>query len=616
MTTYIFDLEGNGLNELRITKKGTIEPECNRVHCLVLRSFPDGGVQVFRNNGEEDTIAEGWAILREADVVIGHNIIGYDLPMLRRLYGGDVTGSVFDTLVAARVLWPDAKNHPFGGNSLKAFGELLKVWKGDYDGGWEEWSEDMESYCVQDTVVSAAIYSYVLPKIRKHANACKLEHRVATIVARMQENGVTIDVAGAEALAEQMEMEQATALAKLQEAFPPRIETLKTPQYWFLPDGDKPSTHGRRWSTKTKAPAKLRSLLKRGPLKTKEHPFNPNSSGQIADRLEKKYGWVAPRTEAGNASVTEEVLRTVDFPEAELLLRAQMADKRLQHLTDWITRARNSRTPGRIHPQINSCGTNTSRGTHQQPNQTACPKVLDPTLRGYEGRYGWEMRSLWGPRAGWWQVGADASGLELRCLGAALAPYDGGKYGHDVIHGDVHTRTMEAGGLSDRNLTKTVTYATLYGAGDAHLDDLIGQKGSGKRFRKGFESAITGYDKLKAWCMQCASERGFIPLPDGRHAPVRSEHSALNVYLQGMGAIIMKTAMVLTANTIDEKGWADVGWMLWPHDEFQLEAASEERAHDVGRTIVASIRRAGEVLGIQCPLDGEYKVGHNWAETH
>lgn len=609
MTTFIFDIEGNGLNELRITKKGAVESECDTIHLLVLRSYPDGEVQVFRNNGEEDTIAEGWAILREAETVIGHNIIGYDLPMLRRLYGGDVTGRVFDTLVAARVLWPDAKNHPFGGNSLKAFGEHLKCWKGEYDGGWEAWSQAMEDYCVQDTLVSAAIYGYVLPKVSKFAAACRLEHRVATVVAQMQDNGVSINIAGAEQLVERLEVEQATCLTQLQEAFPPRIETMKS-QWWMDPQT------GHLHETKKAAPHWCRKYLVKGPHRTKEHPFNPGSTAQIADRLRQKYGWKAPLTEAGNASVTEEVLRTLDFPEAELLLRVQMADKRLQHLTDWITRARNSRTPGRIHPQINSCGTNTSRATHQQPNQTACPKVLDPTLRGYEGRYGWEMRSLWGPREGWWQVGADASGLELRCLGAALARYDLGRYAHDVIHGDVHTRTMEAGGLSDRNLTKTVTYATLYGAGDAHLDDLIGAKGAGKRFREGFEASIDGYAKLKNWCMQCASERGFIPLPDGRHAPVRSEHSALNVYLQGMGAIIMKTAMVLTANTISEKGWDDVGWMLWPHDEFQLEASTVRRAHDVGRTIVASIQRAGEILKIQCPLDGEYKVGRNWAETH
>ena len=92
MKHIIFDIEGNGLGEIHIDRKGNLHKECDRVHLLVLRSFPDGEVMVFRNNEQEDTIAEGWEILRRAEVVIGHNIIQYDLPVLSRLYGGGGAG--------------------------------------------------------------------------------------------------------------------------------------------------------------------------------------------------------------------------------------------------------------------------------------------------------------------------------------------------------------------------------------------------------------------------------------------------------------------------------------------------------------------------------------------
>jgi DNA polymerase-1 len=591
-TTYVFDIEGNGLGEYYIDRKKVGHAECDRIHLLVLRAYPSGETQVFRHNDEMNNIGEGWEILRQADVIVGHNIIQYDLPVLSRLYGSgdpnaDVQGKVFDTLVAARVIWPDAKNHPFGGNSLKAFGKHLKCMKGDYEGGWEAWNQEMEDYCVQDTLVSTAILDYIKPKCQPFKHAVKLEHRVATVCAQMQRNGVRINVAEAEDMIDQFDLIKARCIGALLEAFPDIIT--------------------ERISKKTG---------KR--LKDGCETFNPGSAMQVAHRLKSKYDWDAPLTEKGNPSVTEEVLKKLDYDEAKLILHHDMADKRLQHLADWVKRARGSRTPGIIHPQINTCGAATSRGTHQQPNQTACPKVQADKegnpLMGWPGRYGWEMRSLWGPTIpGNVMVGGDASGIELRLLGAALHPFDGGKYAREVVEGDVHQRTANATGMT-RNGVKTPTYATLYGAGATHLDDLCGGKGKGQKFKDGFEGSIDGFGALKSWCAQCASEKGFVPLLDGRHAPIRSEHAALNTLLQGNGAILMKLAMVICETSLSQQGLR-YGWMLWPHDEFQFEAHPDD-ADKVGATIVSSIEKAGIALGVKCPMTGEYKVGSNWAETH
>lgn len=673
MKHVVFDIEGNGLAEVFIDRKKQVVEGCSKVHLLVLRSYTDGKTLVFRRNDEEDTIAKGWEILKRAETVIGHNIIQYDLPVLSRLYGSgdfteDIQGRVCDTLVTARILWPDAKNHPFGGNSLEAFGRKLGCYKGDYKDGWDAWSQKMEDYGVQDTVVSQKIFDFVAPKAQRFKTSVLLEHKVSIICAGMQSNGVSINVDGAESLIDELDMERVRCNSELEKEFPPRVQTMKTPQFY-----EDPET-GARYVTKSKAPSQVRKRLTVGPMKTRDHPFNPGSSAQIADRLNEKYGWIAPRTKPtpnckkGNPSVGEDVLKGLKFPEAELLLRAQMAEKRLQHLTDWVKRARASRTPGRIHPQINPCGCSTSRASHQQPNQTACPKVVTrkidgakTVMKGYEGRYGWEMRALWGPREGWVQVGGDASGLELRMLGHCLAQYDGGAYAKVVVNGDPHTLNAEAGGLYNRDVGKTVIYAYLYGAGDEHLGEVItehfalpievvqafheeckrwvkSKKGKtvprGKRkgmaysradwltmkgrvFRSKFENKIPALAKLTNWCQQCAGERGFVPLLDGRHAPIRSEHAALNTLLQGNGAITMKVAMVLLANQLKKKGWlwTRVAFMLWPHDEFQLEC-EPEIAEEVGQLIVASIVEAGKRLKLECPLDGEYKVGRSWAECH
>lgn len=655
MTALIFDIEANGLGEIKIDKKKNLIKEADTVHLLVLRRYPDGATLVFRKNDEMDTIQEGWDILKRADTVIGHNIIGYDLPVLRRLYGGDIKGRIYDTLVAAKVLYPDAKNHPFGGNSLEDFGKLLGCHKGDYTGGWERWSQEMEDYCIQDTAVSQKILDYLRPRVAKFKRSVMIEHEVAKVCADAQDNGVDIDEEGAESLIERLEVEQAEITQKLHQVFPPIIEVMKTPKYWEDPES------GERYRLKGDAPGPRRKHLVKGPMKTKEHPFNVGSANQIADRLKERYGWEAPKTEKGNPSVTEESLKGLPYPEADLILRLMMIDKRLQHLVDWTRRARASRTPGRIHPQINPLGCATSRASHSQPNQTACPKVLNPELRGYEGRYGWEMRSLWRPRDGWVQVGGDASGLELRCLGDALAIYDKGAYAREVINGDIHTLNQQAGGLYSRDQAKTTIYAYLYGAGNAHIGELItehtslppemvqknheeceawvkARKGKkvakghrrgmpyervdwlamkGAEFRNSFESKIPALGRLSEWCRQCASQRGFVPLADGRHAPCRSEHSALNTLLQGNGAIIMKVAMVLFVKELKKLGWYKTrcAFMLWPHDEFQLES-EPEIAERVGQMLVESIVKAGKMLRLRCPLDGEYKIGKSWAECH
>ena len=631
MSTLVFDIEADGLSELTLDRKGRPLPECRKVHLLVVRSYPDGETTVYRRNDSEDTIAEGWKRLCAADLIIGHNIIQYDLTVLRRLYGGDITGTVYDTLVAARLLWPDRKNHPHGGNSLDALAKAAgRTTKGEYTGTWDEWTQEMEDYCVRDVAASTAVYEFVQPKAAEFLPALKLEHRVSRILAQQMDNGVSIDVDAGERLIEQLELEQAECYDQLQAVFPPRVETMRA-RWWQGPDG-------ALYETKKEVDKDLAPFLVKGPHRTKEHPFNPGSSNQIADRLHQKYGWVAPRTDAGNASVTEDVLMSLDFPEAALLLRYQLAGKRLQHLEDWVTRARHSRTPGRIHPYINTCGAATGRMTHSQPNQTACPKVQngpDGPLMGYAGRYGWECRSLWKPRPGWLMVGGDASGLELRMLGHALARWDGGEYARQVVDGDVHTMNMQAGGLLTRPQCKETFYAWVYGAGDYKLGETIADHQSlskeqratygsrnraniGATFKARVKRNIPALGKLIEWCQEQASSQKRLPLPDGRYAPVRSQHAALNTLLQGSGAIVMKLALVLHEHALRERGWKwgkDFAYMLNAHDEFQLETRPEI-AEEVGRLIPWSIKEAGKRLNILCPLDGEYAVGASWADTH
>jgi DNA polymerase-1 len=120
MSRLVFDLEANGLNELVLDRKGVPRPEADRIHVLVTKDIDTGSVEVYREND----INDGVRALCNADIIIGHNIILYDIPILERgTYC--IPTKAYDTLIISRMMFPDKADHPLGGNSLKAWGEYL-----------------------------------------------------------------------------------------------------------------------------------------------------------------------------------------------------------------------------------------------------------------------------------------------------------------------------------------------------------------------------------------------------------------------------------------------------------------------------------------------------------
>ena len=165
MAHYVWDIEGNGLHEITIDQKGQPTNECDKVHCLVAVDAQTGEMHTFRPH----QIDEGWDLLCNADSVIGHNILGYDIPVMERITGRRLPSSVkiIDTFLMAQLLWPDRGNNPAGGYGLKNIALFYGGnQKADYDGGWEEFNEEMLSYCQQDVRTNLDIF-------RKLSLACK-----------------------------------------------------------------------------------------------------------------------------------------------------------------------------------------------------------------------------------------------------------------------------------------------------------------------------------------------------------------------------------------------------------------------------------------------------------
>jgi DNA polymerase I-like protein with 3'-5' exonuclease and polymerase domains len=173
---------------------------------------------------------------------------------------------------------------------------------------------------------------------------------------------------------------------------------------------------------------------------------------------------------------------------------------------------------------------------------------------------------------------------------------------------------MQAAGLTNRDQAKTFIYAFLYGAGPAKIGQIVGGgEREGRRLIDSFLKNTPALQKLKDKVSRLA-EKEWLPALDGRRLIVRSQHAALNTLLQGAGAIVMKQALVILNKKLINANM-DARFVANVHDEWQIET-TEQDAETVGHFAVQSIRQAGIRLNLRCPLDGEFKVGLNWAATH
>jgi len=539
-----------------------IETNSTATHiwCAVTKDLSTKEVRVWE---EKDQLAE---YLTERSTLIGHNIIGFDQPVLQKVWGIDTTHhTMSDTLVMSRLLNPIIE----GGHSLRAWGHRLGNYKDDFkdfDGGL---TEEMVSYCKQDVSVTETLHKRLSNDLLVWGNSLDLENQVALIVKQQEEKGFKLDVKKALFLLTDWRKRLAEIEEELQTVFRPIVT--------------------ERVSEKTG---------KR--LKDKIEIFNAGSRKQIAERL-MALGWKPTKhTEKGSVIVDEKVLSNIDIPEAKLISEYLLLQKRITQVEKWIDYAdRNDR----VHCRVITNGAVTGRMTHSKPNLAQVPRVGNP--------FGKECRECWTVEDGNVLCGVDASGLELRMLAHFMRDDD---YTNEILSGDIHTANMKAAGLTNRDQAKTFIYAFLYGAGPAKIGQIVGGgEKEGKKLIDSFLANTPALHKLKEKVNRIA-EKGSLPSLDGRRLIVRSQHAALNTLLQGAGAVVMKKALVLLHSKL-KAGKIHGSFVANVHDEWQIET-TKELAESVGRLGVQAIQEAGLALGLRCPLDGEFKIGANWAATH
>ena len=571
MSQLVFDIETNGLNP-------------SIIWCIC--AIKDDKMYTL-----EMPTKEMWLELMDGVTeVIGHNIIRYDVPVVERLLNVVINCKVTDTLVMSRLYNPQLE----GGHSLAAWGERLKFPKGDYH-DWTALTPEMVEYCQQDVRVTECLYEKLKQELAPFGDdSVTLEHSVQGAIVQQIANGWLLDERKATDLVAQLQEKQNDLEEAVQEKFRPLPTFVKEIVPKYKKDGSLSAVGlkflGDRWTQVD------------GTFSRIDWPeFNLGSRQQIGRYL-RLFGWKPDKfTETGQAIVDEKTLETVtDIPEAQLIAEYLMVGKRIAQVQSWLNAVEDD---GRVHGQVNACGAVTGRMTHSKPNMAQVPAVGAP--------YGYECRACWVVPERHKLVGVDASGLELRMLASFMNDKE---YTNEILNGDIHTTNQNNAGLSTRSQAKTFIYAFLYGAGDSKIGSIVGgSQRTGSQLRQRFLENTPALAELRER-VSIASQRGYLRGLDGRCLHIRSEHSALNTLLQSAGAVVMKKALQIFTDYAPQ--WNLTYKLLGSiHDEYQIEAP-EDQADKVGWLMVECIKAAGVALDLKCPLDGEYKVGNNWAETH
>lgn len=499
----------------------------------------------------------------EHHTLAAHNAIGFESHRLGDIGIPTTVDNYVDTLVLSRLYHP---SYP-GGHSLAAWGERLGFKKGDFpveqfDFGY---TPEMGKYCMQDVEVLRKLHKYLIAKLDKakfSEYSRELEHKAAWVTDRMCRRGFPLDVPLVEkTLVEHSQAMMATT-RELQDLYPPIIE--------------------ERISEKT---GKV--------LAPKVTEFNVGSRQQIGERLAAEGVKFTEFTPTGRPKIDETTLGEIDHPAAQKISEYLTMVKMNGMMESWLKHVDDD---GRIRGRVNPCGAVTGRMTHSNPNMGQIPRKNLLYRRMFTASEGKVL------------VGCDASGLELRVLAHYM---DDPEYTDLILTGDIHSYNQEKAGLQTRDQAKTFIYAFLYGAGADKIGQIVGGgKKEGAQLKADFLAGVPKLDQLIKKVHRIA-EGGTVPGLDGRRVRVREVYASLNTLFQSAGAILMKQAMIQIPEITEYE------LLMHVHDEFQGEVDDDDDTiHRVGNALVDSIRTAGEFFQLRCPLDGEYKYGRTWADTH
>lgn len=728
---YCFDIEANGLLK-----------EVDLFFCAVVQDVDTGNIWYY----DPDHWQEFLDKLHEAQWLIGHNIISYDIPALTKLFGWlpKENQVIYDTLIAARMFNPNLERHPdcpakvwsehaqdwknVGPHTLMNLGYIVGELKDSFgeDKAFHEYCPEMLTYCAQDVKTNVAIFHWLRKQMKGWSDiSIQLEMEVAEYISWQMRAGWWFDIEAADSLHNRLTARMHELEDEVRAVFTPIYKPktmVKDDEGNNIPKVVQP----RVTKAGTLSAVGLKNIFGATfdcyipipdhrvyadrieyysgaftPVEPEE--FNLGSRQQIAERLQRA-GWTPTKlTDKGNVVIDDEVLESLGdsgIPEGILLQEYFKVSKILSMVSGWMEHY--DWDTGCIHGYVNSVGAVTNRMTHSNPNvaqvpaaqltdvhgliyeggkveikhkpksgdpalcfmaydgkkykkgdlvevdvSTGKPKEIsltsedlksstwslsqfeetvehgDALIWGDKGGYGADCRDLFIAPEGYTVVGADASGLELRCLAHYMNDEN---YTDLILNGDIHSYNQKLAGLAKRGQAKTFIYAFLYGAGNEKIGSIVKpnasvaeKKAEGGKLKSRFLKGLPKLDNLIKKVTETVEARGMrgtatVKGIDGRRIRIRAAYAALNSLLQSCGAVVCKLWLVAVMREVKKRG-LDVTPCGNIHDEIQAKVALKD-VDEYCEICEAAMVAVGEAIGFRCPLAAEAKVGRSWTFTH
>jgi hypothetical protein len=653
MRIVISDIETNGLNN------------SDKLWICGGKDLTTGIISRF-DNCHEDPVARREAIkwYESADLIVGHNFVQFDAPMLNKLLQPRLIDprKIVDTLLISRLVNYDIET-PKGAkfpHSLQAWGIRLNKHKGDFH-EFDKFSIEMVDYWYQDIEVTESLFNHFndiiwSPDWRK---SLRTEHDVQIELVRTQHYGFFFDKTKAEFLLNSVKTKMTTLEDQFQVDFPPKLTEVNRIKYRLKKDGGEMAT-----VTRAKEKYAMTTVEDDDLVCFDWIEFNPGSAKDRIDvlwdagwkpvdktktainfsrkRIGDPYGKSVASMDKDFYNQKKKDLDRYGFTvsEANLSTLPDIAPTGAKALAQWLTlEGRRSSLVEwlgqcgddlRIHGRINNIGAWTGRCAHKDPNTAniSSPFHGEPksAVDEVKKQFDVHLRACWTVPSGSWLVGTDADGIQLRVLADYLwRHFEADQYAQAIMTGrkedetDIHNVNKRALGVPDatRDMAKTFIYAWLLGAGMAKTAQILKiNLNYANIARVRFEKSIDGLYSLKNQLVPYIAEQGYFTGYDGRKVPVPNAHKTLAGILQNGEACLMKHSLLRWHSRARQEGikFKMVGFI---HDEYQVEVTgTEEEAKRLGQIQADCMLETGQDLGFKIPTPGSYDIGKNWAETH
>lgn len=619
------DLEANGFLH-----------NATKAHCGVFKDKDTGEITKFRPH----QIPEMLAFMDTIDVLIMHNALGYDLPLLRKLYGYAYNGKKVDTLVMSRLLNPK-RISPFNcpnkksPHSIEAWGYRVGRGKPEHD-DWENFSEDMLHRCTEDVEILSLVYDALMQEAKggKWKDAFLLSFRLFENLAKQEDYGWLVDKKHMDFCISQL----TNWIRRIDAVITPNLplileidEQKVKGEYKFVSEPFLKSGKYKQnvcdWYARTGLSPDVWPVV--GPFSRVSFRYTDLNSGEETKDYLLKSGWEPAEWNTNDAGERTSPKLSKDDPfegvngKVGKLVARRVQCRHRRSTVEGLLKL--IRPDGRIPSSVNTLAA-TGRATHR--NIVNIPKA--------GSFYGKQMRQIFTAGEGMVLVGTDSDSCQLRMLGGRMgdqAYIDALCNGDKAKGTDLHSLTKKIGDIESRDLAKNVIYCLLFGGGDDKLGKTAKKPGQGKQLREKLYKGFDGLEELverltKEW-RSTAKKRynarfnrmeyfdGFITGLDGRPIAVPYEHQLLVYLLQSDEAIMMTAAYNKLHKDLAKKyTWGvDYGIVCWYHDEYTIEC-KKEIAEDVKRISEEAIAWAGKYYGIVCPHVGQGAIGKNWYAIH